>query len=122
MTIPIDFMNEGEDFKRWKDENNVTMDEMVDGICNILRCYHAIRFPQMKEEIEQLRKIRKDKTIEGQKEVTDAKEKKDAERALRAEQEKKVVEDIQKPIPLDSSAEEATAIRFGEKNETKSDK
>lgn len=113
MTIPIDFLKEGEDFKRWRKENKVSNDEMIDGICNILRCYHAIRFQQMKEEIEQVRQHRKEKTVAYANEEKEKADAKIAERQKRADEELKTVDDLNKPIPLDASAEEATNIRFG---------
>jgi hypothetical protein len=122
MTIPIDFLKEGEEFKLWRKENKVSDNEMIDVLCNILRCYHAIRFHQMKEELNQVRQHRKEKTEAYKIEEAARLSKIEAEKQERIKQEMKVLDDLNKPIPLTASAEEAMAIRFGEDNETKSNK
>lgn len=120
MSMPKIFLEEADEFHEWCKKENVTSDEALKLIFSMLRCFHAIRFPQMKDELIGIRRYYKEKTPEHATEELEKAQKKEEEKQDRITTEIKAIEDENKPIPLNASADEAMAIRRGDRIEVKS--
>ena len=103
-----------DEFRKWRKENKVSTEETLDLIFYSFRIYSGLRPQQMRDDLGRLRRYRNEKTETVKKEKMFEEKKKLAEREARVRQEKKTLDDINRPIPITASAEEALRIRKGE--------